>query len=222
MGDVPLPDLLAMRAQAEELAASPSAPVQVNDDPLQKPGVDEHLQRVEVGGPKSGQDVRLALSVQVLEALLAVARRSSTTRAVIFGAGFRLTTFDCRGHRYQTMTILGRRPVPEALALVGLYQEEPGDDIFQETQVAPPGFDPGQKVGDRVLGGPSTDLRLFLSVSLLEHLLDRARVSRTRRAVIHGAGLVLDTYRTPAGAIYQIVTVAGRTPVPEDPAILGA
>lgn len=218
----PLPDLLAMRAQADELAATPSAPVEVNDDPLQRPGVDEHLQRAEVGGPRSGQDVRLALSVAILEALLEVARRSSTARAVVFGAGFRLTTYRLRGHVYQSMTILGRKPVPEVVALIG-SQEVPGeDDIFQEPQVAPAGFNPGEKIGERVLGGPGKDLRLFLSVTLLEHTLDRARASRTRRAVIHGAGLVLDTYRTPLGTVYQIVTVAGRKPIPEDPAIVGA
>jgi hypothetical protein len=122
------------------------------------------------------------------------------------------------------MTILGREPVPEAVALIvnltGGVEAEPGDSIFQEAQVAPVGFDPGEKLAERVLGGPSSDLRLFLSVSLLEHLLDRARVSRTRRAIIHGAGLVIDTYRTPTGGVYQIVTVAGRKPVPEDPAIV--
>lgn len=216
----PLPDLLALRAQAEELATAPSAPVAVDDHPLQRPGVDEHLQRAEVGGPHTGQDVRMALSVPILETLLEVAQRSSTARAVIFGAGFRLTTYRARGHVYQSMTLLGRKPVPEVVALVGL-QEEPGaDDLFQEPQVAPAGFDPGEKIGERVLGGPSTDLRLFLSAFLLEHTLDRARASRTRRAVIHGAGLVLDTYRTPTGSVYQIVTVAGRKPVPEDPAII--
>jgi hypothetical protein len=211
--DVPLPDLLAARLGS-------TAPVVTDQDPLQTPGLDEKIHRVEIGGPASNQDVRLALSVNVLTALLEVAVRSSSQRAVVFGAGFKLTRYRCRGHVYQTMTILGRKPVPEVSTFIG-FQEEPGEeDVFKEEVIVPPGFDPGEKLGEQVLGGPHTDLRLFLSVSLLNHMIGRARASRTKRAVVHNAGLVIDTYRTPTGAIYQIVTVAGRQPVPEDPAVL--
>lgn len=202
---------------------APRAPVEETHDPIQKPGVDEHVHRAVIGGPESAQDIRFIVSEKILEVLHAAASSSSTRRVVVFGAGFKVGTYtDGRGHLFQIFTLLGKEPVPEvpAILIPVLGPTVQKDEVFKEPSLVHPAAKDWDLRSERVIGGPEQDLRLFLSVEILEKMLDRARASRTSRAVIHRAGLVLDTYRPHVGNPYQIVTVMGLAPVPEDPAIV--
>lgn len=203
---------------------APRAPVEEDPNPLQRPGVDEHRNRTVIGGPTSAQDIRFIVSVPILEDLLESARGSSTRRVVVFGVGFKVATYtDGTGHLFQVFTLIGKKPVPEVPAILVplLGPTVPKDEIFKEPSLTHPAAKDWTLRSEKVIGGPDQDLRLLLSVEILEAMLDRAGASRTRRAVIHRAGLVVDTYVPVAGgAPYQIVTVMGLKPVPEDPAII--
>ncbi len=87
----------------------------IRDTPLQRPGQPELLQEQIIGGPDSGRDVRLSISIEHLEMMLDAARHSTTNRCVIHTAGLELRTWrdSNTSHVYQTMSITGRKPVPE-------------------------------------------------------------------------------------------------------------
>ncbi len=88
--------------------------LKVNDDPLQLPDRDPCIRTIDVGGPRTGRDVRLSLSVAELEQLLEVARRSLTQRAVINQVGLRTYLFRTpAGHQYEVWKLIGLRPEPE-------------------------------------------------------------------------------------------------------------
>ena len=89
--------------------------VVVRDNPLQRPGMPELLQEQIIGGPEAGRDVRLSVSIEALEQMLDAARHSSTNRCVMHQAGLELRTWrdSNTGHVYQTMTLIGRKPLPE-------------------------------------------------------------------------------------------------------------
>ena len=200
----------------------PRAPMESIENPVQIAGTDQCVNRATIGGPSSSQDIRFLVSVSILSLLLNVAKRSTTQRVVIYEAGFDITTWSVDGHLFQTMTITGRIPVPESPVVIGLQQEQPSEETFSEPdRPAHPGW---SKLRHRRLGGAGEPIRLMLSASLLEGVLGRAQASRTNRAVIHRAGLVLDTYQPDPGrgGPYQIVTVMGLSPQPEDPAIISA
>lgn len=201
---------------------APRAPVEVQEDPLQIPGNDRCVKRATVGGPSSDQDIRFVVSDKILEMLLEVARASRTRRVVVYETGFDIVTWSAGGHLFQTMTIAGRTPVPESPVILGIRQEAPAEETFREPERLPPAG--WTKLGGRRIGGEGHPIRLILSQDLLEKVLERAHASRTRRAVINRAGLVMDTYQPDAGRgdPYQIVTVMGLAPQPEDPAIITA
>lgn len=74
-----------------------------------------------------------------------------------------------------------------------------------------------------VIGGPESpmDIRLSLSVDVLESMLEAARRSRTKRCVVHNAGIIVETWYSPAEQHqFQELKVVGRKPAPEDPLIL--
>ena len=87
----------------------------VRDNPLQRPGMPELLQEQIIGGPETGRDVRLSVSIQALEQMLDAAKHSTTNRCIMHQAGLELRTWrdSNTGHVYQTMTLIGRKPVPE-------------------------------------------------------------------------------------------------------------
>lgn len=78
-----------------------------------------------------------------------------------------------------------------------------------------PGMD--QLVRTSVVGGPETsgDRRAFLSAKLLDDLLQRAKTSPTLRVEISRAGVRVDLYKTPSGHQYEVWTLIGANPVPE-------
>ena len=93
-----------------------------------------------------------------------------------------------------------------------------------------PGRDP--VVADVQYGGPAepelaisgdpTDRRLILDSGTLDLLLQVARSSLTGRVVIHHAGVRVRQYRAPDGHLYEIVTLVGDAPKPEESAIISA
>lgn len=87
----------------------------IRDTPLQRPGHPELLREEIIGGPDAGRDVRLSISIEHLEIMLDAARHSTTNRCVIHTAGMELRTWrdSNTGHVYQSMTLIGRKPVPE-------------------------------------------------------------------------------------------------------------
>ena len=77
--------------------------------------------------------------------------------------------------------------------------------------------------GDKLLrtavtGGPSKggDRRVYLSVDLLAQLLEVARSSTMRRVQVDRAGVRVDLYQRPDGHRYEVWTLVGCKPRPED------
>lgn len=79
------------------------------------PGLaDQLLGETVLGGPLSGQDVRMHLDRATLEQLLDVARSSLSGRVVLHGVGFRQRVWQGGdGHVYQTLQIISSPPQPE-------------------------------------------------------------------------------------------------------------
>ena len=87
----------------------------IRDNPLQRPGMPELLQERVIAGPEAMQDVRFTISIQALEAMLEAAKASTTQRAMLHHAGIEVRTWrdGNTGSVYQTLSVIGRGPVPE-------------------------------------------------------------------------------------------------------------
>ena len=73
------------------------------------------------------------------------------------------------------------------------------------------------------IGGPSEgrDVRMTLDAGFIEQLLEQAKRSRTGRAVIHKAGIIVNTWRDMrTGHVFQTLQISGVEPKPEDPLII--
>lgn len=197
----------------------PPAPVTEQDTLIQHPGRDRHAHRTVIGGPNSGQDTRFIVSLKILGLLLHAATRSATLRAKIEHVGFYVCTLrEGNGHCFQQFTLSGQLPAPETPVL--LMPDAPASaEVFEDPTAALQSPD-WTLMSKKLVGGPSHPLRMFLSAQLIEQMIDRAKVSITGRAVIHTAGLVIDTYVPQNGGPYQVVTVMGRKPEPEVPALV--
>jgi hypothetical protein len=98
---------------------SPRTVVQVNERPLQRPGLDRLVRTATVGGPDQQGDRRVFLSAPLLEQCLRVARSSSTGRCALDRAGVRIDLYeDGKGHTYEVWTLIGIGPKPEPLPAV--------------------------------------------------------------------------------------------------------
>jgi len=73
------------------------------------------------------------------------------------------------------------------------------------------------------VGGPEEpkDRRLYLSVQMLEGLLDKARMSPTRRVEIPLCGVRVDIYEDKAEHLYENWWIIGAAPRPEKHPVLG-
>tara|TARA_Y100000593_G_C4309554_1_gene337652 strand:+ start:633 stop:1022 length:390 start_codon:yes stop_codon:yes gene_type:complete len=69
------------------------------------------------------------------------------------------------------------------------------------------------------LGGPDScrDVRFIADIETLEYLIKVAQKSKTKRAIIPGAGISLKVRRSNQGHIYETLHLVGGTPVPEVP-----
>ena len=67
------------------------------------------------------------------------------------------------------------------------------------------------------LGGPDKlrDVRMYLDLADLEHLVEMARKSPARRVVLPSAGIVMEVHRSRGGHIYEVLKVVSRQPQPE-------
>lgn len=76
----------------------------------------------------------------------------------------------------------------------------------------------GTVIKQFTFGGPNTarDSRMFLHAIELEHLLHIARASKTNRVVLHRAGLVVTTRRSPSGHVYEEFRLVCDHPVKEE------
>ena len=67
------------------------------------------------------------------------------------------------------------------------------------------------------LGGPETDrdVRMYLELADLEHLVEIARAAKTKRAVLPKAGITVVVRRSRDGHIYETMHLESLQPVPE-------
>ncbi|MBU6287626.1 MAG: hypothetical protein KGS10_05635 [Chloroflexi bacterium] len=91
----------------------PRLVLQVNRQPLQRPGAPHLVRASTVGGPDLPGDRRVYLSVDLLERCLAVAKTSPTGRAMLVHAGVRVDLYAEDGHTYEVWTLIGVGPKPE-------------------------------------------------------------------------------------------------------------
>lgn len=106
---------------SDRLFMPPGAVVEHGPGRVAQGGRDELLGETVLGGPLSGQDVRMLLDRQTLERLLEVARASLSGRAVLHGVGFRQRVWrGGDGHVYQTLAIISEEPKAESTPVDGL------------------------------------------------------------------------------------------------------
>ena len=90
--------------------------LKVNARPLQLPGRDKLLRTSVVGGPETGGDRRMFLSVKLLTELLECARESPVMRAQVNYTGVRVDLYQRPdGHQYEVWTLIGSAPKPERM-----------------------------------------------------------------------------------------------------------
>ena len=67
-----------------------------------------------------------------------------------------------------------------------------------------------------IFGGPETnrDVRLYLDVKTLSHLLEVARQAASQTAVINRAGLCIQVYKADNGHCYEVWRIIGDKPEP--------
>ena len=67
------------------------------------------------------------------------------------------------------------------------------------------------------LGGPATDrdVRMYLELADLEHLVNIAKAAKTKRAVLPRAGITVVVRRSRDGHIYETMHLESLQPVPE-------
>ena len=105
-------------SKVEKLNINLDAPIMeelvVRTAPLQDPSQDMCLREYQLGGVGSNRDVRFVADTEMLEALLAVARLSTTGRVILNRAGIKMKVKRARtGHIYETLHLTGLQPVPE-------------------------------------------------------------------------------------------------------------
>lgn len=61
----------------------------------------------------------------------------------------------------------------------------------------------------------ASDRRLILPAEMLRYCLAQAEASPLKRAVMHGVCVEVEQYVTPEGHIYEIWSLVGQDPVPE-------
>lgn len=105
--------------------------IEVDENPLQKPGQHRILARQVVGGPESQQDQRLFLDKKTLRKWLEVADASLTGRVQIDMVGVETTMFQApSGHTYQVWRIIGRmRPEESAILNLAARQARESEDL---------------------------------------------------------------------------------------------
>ncbi len=110
-------------------------------------------------------------------------------------------------------------PVPE-LASHGLAPKASRKEDINPLQAL--GLD--RLINRQVIGGPDSedhqDIRFYLSAGLLREWLEVSQRSTTSRVVIKNAGVVVGTYRTDSGHVFQLMTLCGDSPVPEASGII--
>jgi len=90
----------------------------VNRNPIQRPGCDRCLRSATFGGPTTGRDVRMFLDKKTLTQLLDICNSSTTGRVVINKAGLQVSVYEGGdGNRYETWAIIGESPRPESSVL---------------------------------------------------------------------------------------------------------
>ena len=69
---------------------------------------------------------------------------------------------------------------------------------------------------ETVFGGPETgrDVRLYLDVKSLEHLLGVARAAASQTCMGGRAGLCIQVYKSDSGHVYEVWRVIGDAPKP--------
>lgn len=87
--------------------------------------------------------------------------------------------------------------------------------VVNERPLQPPGRDTLERTA--TVGGPERegDRRVFLSTRLLGQLLEIARLSPTGRVQVDRAGVRVDLYRSDNGHPYEVWTLIGADPRPE-------
>ena len=65
------------------------------------------------------------------------------------------------------------------------------------------------------LGGGGRDIRMYLSQADLEHLLEIAKRSSSKRVCLPSAGVQLTVRRSHGGHIYEVLQLVSGQPVPE-------
>jgi len=93
---------------------------------VQRPGGDELLSSVVIGGPTDRKDRVMVLSVTELEHLMKVARESPTRRVELPLVGLRVDTYRGEGTRgnYEVWKLTSAKPRPESAGvLTGLERE---------------------------------------------------------------------------------------------------
>jgi len=195
---------------AEILA--PRAPHDVNDSPLQLAGLDQLQRREVIGGPETKQDIRLVLTENSLSVWLEVAERSATLRAIIKELVITVGSYVTDdGHTFQLMTLGGLTVEPE----VSDFIRSPEPDFISPERFGDqqPDDAPGRQLDVKRIG--EGDLRMYLSRNLLKVAQEAARASSKGRAVIHQAGLVIDSFVDLAGHHYKVMTIMGLRPKPD-------
>ena len=75
---------------------------------------DEFVCERVIGGPGSGKDLRMFVSLEAAEAIVAVARRSTRLRAAVMNCAIRITDGrEADGRVDQVGSVVGGRPFPE-------------------------------------------------------------------------------------------------------------
>jgi hypothetical protein len=77
-------------------------------------------------------------------------------------------------------------------------------------------------VGENIIGGPLSgkDVRMYLDVKTLEHLLDVAKQSLVNRAVLNGVGLKVKAQRGGDGNTYEVWSIVSLAPKAERSSVI--
>lgn len=95
--------------------------IRVVSNPLQRPGKDELVREVQLGGREAGQDRRLYLHRSELERMLERANQSITGRCVMDMVGLTVRLWRHKsGHLYETWSFDGVMKPEQPSAIAGL------------------------------------------------------------------------------------------------------
>jgi len=103
-----------------DLFRPPGAIVEHGSAAGPRAGLDAKIGENTIGGPLSGQDVRMLLDRKTLQQLLDIASQSLSGRVQLDGVGFRQRVWRSgNGHVYQTLTLISLQPRPERTPVDG-------------------------------------------------------------------------------------------------------